>query len=90
MRYMWRIIAVSWLLSAMFLPLPGMAAAGNAVGNTFSFRHITDRNGLPFTWIYDISQDSAGYMAGDMWMPQIGVQGFFPDLSFPAVLKKQQ
>ncbi len=81
---MWRIIAVFWLLSAMFLPLPGMAAAGNATGNTFSFRHITDRNGLPFTWIYDISQDSAGYMWFSTVFGAFRYDGydFFP-VSFP-------
>lgn len=28
----------------------------------YRFRHLDDTNGLPYTWVWDIFQDSAGYM----------------------------
>ena len=31
-------------------------------GNDLSFRHITSREGLPFTWVRDISKDAEGFM----------------------------
>lgn len=36
-------------------------AAGEA-GSQYRFRHITNRNGLKYTWIWNIDQDSRGYL----------------------------
>ena len=82
---MHRLVAVYGLLLSMALSLSGaVVPVDNLMDNTFSFRHITDRNGLPFTWIYDISQDSAGYMWFSTAFGAFRYDGYdFLPVSFP-------
>ena len=58
------------LIALLGLVLPSLNAMGGRTypspvdesESRYRFRHLDDTNGLPYTWVWDIFQDSAGYM----------------------------
>ena len=64
LRSSYRILAL--LLASLLMPagfsLSAARAAADGTDSRYRFRHITNQNGLKYTWIWNIDQDSHGYL----------------------------
>lgn len=63
-RFLYRLTAI--LLASLTMPagsgLSAARASADGIDSRYRFRHITNRNGLKYTWIWNIDQDSRGYL----------------------------
>ena len=54
------------LLASLLMPagfgLSATRASADGTDSRYRFRHITNQNGLKYTWIWNIDQDSRGYL----------------------------
>ena len=64
LRPSYRFLAI--LLASLLMPagfgLSTVRASADGIDSRYRFRHITNQNGLKYTWIWNIDQDSRGYL----------------------------